>query len=261
MFHASSHALIGHSSGQNHRDSEPEGGVGRPRPRSTWPHALRLPKNAPFLSTADPQANATSGLGLSRRMRGKATEVLVEGIPPPGSFSHEYPFLSSFPPHQSGRGGGGAGRDGRSGTPAPECARQGRRTLISSSLMSPVARPAHAECPHRSRFGAHPGAVRVLRARRTRSASLHRDDGAKTAQRGAGDRGGAAYHVRRPPATLEQIVDEVKKYFGEQGVSQGDSSRATVRLSEAPSFGKPSFSTTRCPREAGTTWRWRRGCW
>ena len=81
--------------------------------------------------------------------------------------------------------------------PAPG-ARAGRpRLRLRHHRLPAVARPAHAERARRRRRGAHPDAVRVLRARGARAAVATIELVRARAQPAPRDRGHPALHVRR----------------------------------------------------------------
>ena len=213
---------------QDHHRRQPRGLAGRRRA----PHPARRPRPAGQRRLA---RSASGGTSRSRRIY----EVLLDGLPLRDAVRKtELKFLDLVPAsqHLVGAELELAALEGREYAPARGVDALAAGVRVRHHRLPAVARAAHAQRPGRRQGRHHPAPVRVLRAGGARRrAQDHR------AREGHGqpelEVDGIVLTMYSPNNLANQVADEIRETFADQ-VFETVIPR-NVRLSEAPSHGKP----------------------
>ena len=219
-----------------------KGGVGKTTTAVNLAASLAIAERKTLLVDADPQGNATSGMGIRREtIRYALYDAIVEGRPAGDIIINDpaLPFLDVLPATQD-----------LVGAELELVDRRERETVLRRALapIKGVLRihsdrlPAFAGTHHPQRADSgrrshHPDPVRVLRAGGNLAVAQHHQSRAAEFQSNSRDRWRAPHDVRFADQSLSPGGDRCEGVLRRQDVSDGNP--RNVRLAEAPSFGKP----------------------
>ena len=211
-----------------------KGGVGKTTTAVNLAASLAIAERRTLLLDADPQGNATSGVGIAKHeLQISLYDALVEGrparevvLPVPG-----LPFLSVVPATQDLVGAELqlVEREGpRSRVAARARAVRGRIRLHRRRLPA-LAGTADAQRARRRAGAHHSHSVRVLRTRGNLPAAQHRPPGAAELQSRTRDQRRAAHDVRQSAQPLPSGRGGRQGIFRGQGVRHADPPKRSPR--------------------------------